>query len=150
MNLSQHFLLHEFARSSMAARMGRDIVVPVDVIPRLRVLCTEVLEPLRIDMGRPIFVLSGYRPEWLNKAVGGSLASQHMSGEAADFVMAGFRPIDVCRRIIALDLPFDQLILEFDQWVHVSFSTRHRQQVITARKIEGKTTYLSGIVEVQS
>lgn len=147
MKLTPHFNLEEFTRSETAARMGRKVVIPDEYVPDIRDLCVNILEPFRVDVKRAVFILSGYRPPWLNRKVGGSALSQHMVGEAADFVVSGMTPIQACRRIVALELPFDQLILEFDRWVHVSYGHTHRRQVLTARKIKGKTRYLPGIQE---
>lgn len=147
MRLSKNFSLEEFAYSQTAARMGRPVVIPDAIVPAIRSLVVEVLQPLRSDVRRSIWVMSGYRPAWLNKAVGGSSRSQHMTGEAADIQVSGLSPIQVCRRIIALELPFDQLILEFNQWTHVSHSPRNRRQVLTAKKVAGKTVYLNGLEE---
>jgi hypothetical protein len=33
-------------------------------------------------------------------------------------------PDDVCKALIASDLPFDQLIREFDRWTHISVPNR--------------------------
>lgn len=44
--------------------------------------------------------------------------------------------------IIEMNLPFDQLIDEFDMdWVHVSFGPRNRRQILHAKKVNGKTIY---------
>lgn len=145
--LTDHFALHEFARSERAARLGRPVEIPEAVVPALQYLCETVLEPLRARTRRAVFVLSGYRPPWLNRAVGGSARSQHMRGEAADVLVAGYSPREVCERIIALGVPFDQLILEFDQWTHVS-AVRDRPprgRVLTARKRQGVTVYMEGL-----
>lgn len=147
MRLTKHFYLREFTHSETAARMGREVEVPDELVDDLKLLCERVLEPLRVDLKRAIFVISGYRPPWLNRAVGGSKASQHMIGQAADFIVSGMTPMQACRRIVALDLPFDQLILEFDRWVHVSVNERPRGKVLTARKINGQTVYSPGLVE---
>lgn len=148
MILTRHFNLEEFAHSQTAARLGRRIEIPDEVVPAIRALCVNVLEPLRSDVRRSVWIMSGYRPAWLNKAVGGSKKSQHMKGEAADIQVSGMTPRQVMRRIIALELPFDQLILEFDEWVHVSHSTEgNRSSVLTARKVDGATRYYPGILE---
>lgn len=147
MKLTPHFNLDEFTRSETAARMGRKIEIPEAVIPNIRLLAETVLEPLRVNLRRSIFILSGYRPPWLNRAVGGSKTSQHMTGQAADIVVSGYTPAQVARRIVDLGLPFDQVILEFDRWVHVSVAPRPRGSILTARKKAGQTLYLPGIVE---
>jgi hypothetical protein len=85
-----------------------------------------VLEPLRVAMGKPIKISSGYRCEKLNKAVGGVYNSQHLKGQAADIDIQG--DMEFGRKIfdyIKNHLPFDQLIWEHTAsgtyWVHVSF-----------------------------
>jgi hypothetical protein len=144
--LSRSFWLHEFTRSQTAARLGRDIVPDATEIEALTKLCMNVLQPLRDAIGVTITINSGLRPAWLNPLVGGSKTSQHMKGEAADIIAQGFPPFELCREITNLGLPFDQLILEFDQWSHVSYSSLMRGVVLTARIIEGKTVYLPGLV----
>ena len=143
--LSKSFWLHEFTRSQTAARMGRAIVPTQAEIDALTELCVNVLQPLRDNIGVSITISSGLRPVWLNRAVRGSLSSQHIQGEAADIVAQGFTPRRLCERILDIVLPFDQLILEFDQWTHVSYSVRMRRAVMTARVVDGRTTYLPGL-----
>lgn len=147
MRLSEHFWLREFTRSQAAARFGRDIVVPEELMPNLRGLVGNVLEPFRVARGRPITITSGYRPPWLNAIIGGSMKSQHMKAEACDFVEAGAQPVETVTALAAMDLPFDQLILEFHRWVHVSWSVAPRRSILTATSVGGRTRYLPGIVE---
>ena len=147
--LSEHFSLHEFLRSDYAARIGREIVPSEKEVENLRRLCITVLEPIRLHLGRVMFITSGLRPEWLNTAIGGSKTSDHLEGRAADFVVHGMTPRQVCDRIVVMDIAFQQMILEFDQWVHISVPMLRgvpARQVITARRINGKTNYLSGLV----
>jgi len=150
MNLSAHFTLREFLVSQTAARMGR-VILPTEAdIRNLTRLCVAVLEPLRIDLGRPILITSGLRPAWLNAAIGGSKTSAHMDGRAADIDVPGLTPLDVCERVRALSLPIDQCILEFPPhgWCHVGIAqegARPRNQYLTARTVSGRTVYSMGI-----
>lgn len=147
--LSEHFWLSEFTRSDYAARNGLEIIPTELETENLRRLCTTVLEPVRLELAVPMFITSGLRPVWLNKAIGGSSTSDHMQGCAADFIAYGMSPRRVCERIVKMDLPFKQLILEFDQWTHVSVPVLRLmagQQVLTARRNNGKAEYLVGIV----
>ena len=149
--LSAHFWLREFLRSETATRMGLKIETPPeDIIGNLARLCHEVLEPFRVILGAPVTVLSGWRPPWLNTAVGGSVRSDHMVGRAADFVVAGIGNAEVCRRLAATTLPFKQCILEFPPlgWVHVSAPApgmAAKREIITAVKHDKTTVYLQGI-----
>jgi len=42
------------------------------------------------------------------------------SGCAADIRVVGMTPNEVVNAIIAANLPYDQVIREFDRWTHVS------------------------------
>src|SRR5437660_12788445 len=121
MQLSTHFKLEEFLRSEVAARMGRPITIDDPHIQTNLVdLCEEILEPLRLLLGAPITILSGYRPEWINSMIGGAKNSAHIHGRAADIVVAGMTPIAVCTMVKDSKLLFDQCILEFNEWCHVA------------------------------
>ena len=157
--LSPHFARAELTRSQTAIRLGRPVVVAhgSQIETNLTRLCLSVLEPLRkhlrlIAPEATIHVSSGYRPEWLNRAIGGSGRSQHCQGLAADIVVPGHTPLDVCYGIEALHLPFDQLIHEFGGWCHVSVAapnTTPRRQMLTARRDrEGRVEYVLGLQEV--
>ena len=152
--LSPHFTLAELTRSEAATRMGLDNTPSPDVIVNLRALCEKVLEPLRVAIGKPLRVNSGYRGPLANTAVGGSNTSQHSKGEAADVEVDGMDNTQLAKKIIELKLPFDQLIAEFvdpdrpgSGWVHVSHkrSGPQRGQVLRAVALKGKTAYLPGL-----
>ena len=148
MNLSAHFSLDEFVTSETAARMGRAIEPSEDDLRNLTRLCVTVLEPLRIDLRRPIHITSGLRPPWLNQAIGGSKSSAHMDGRAADIQVTGMTPLEVCQRVVALGLPVDQVIHEFGSWCHVGIAKadeQPRRELLTARVVSGKTVYESGV-----
>ena len=108
----------------------------------MKALIENVLDPLRIAINSPIIVTSGYRSPSLNKALGGSSTSQHLRGQAADIRSKIIKPELICQIIVDLKLPFDQLINEFDQWVHVSYNAhRKRGEYLKAKKVNGKTIY---------
>lgn len=113
----------------------------------LRRLAEGILQPLRDAVGVPVNVSSAYRSKRVNAAVGGATNSQHVLGEAADIVVAGMSPKEVCQKIIDMGLPFDQLIQEFGRWTHVSRGPKNRRQVLTAvRGSNGRTRYVPGLV----
>jgi len=148
MNISKHFRLEEFLRSEYATRHAIDMTPPPVVMQNLAVLATNVLDPLRDRAGCPIIVTSGYRPAALNSRIGGASSSQHILGEAADIISTKITPFNLCKMIIEAKLPFDQLIYEFGEWAHVSFRAGQlRQEVLTARKVEGKTKYMLGLLK---
>ena len=149
MKLSAHFELAELVHSQTAARCGIDNSPPAAVLTELVRLATLVLQPLREAIGRPIVISSGYRSPKLNAAVGGAKESAHMLGQAADLVVPGMAPLQVCRVIVSMGLPFDQLIHEFGEWSHVAVTPAGvgpRRQVLTARRdARGRTVYTEGI-----
>jgi zinc D-Ala-D-Ala carboxypeptidase len=155
MKLSANFDLSELTRSGTAQRLGISNQPTPEHLESLKLLCENILQPLRENLGRPIRVNSGYRSEALNMAVpGSSPKSQHCRGEAADIEVDRFPNKDLAQKIIDLGLPFDQLILEFyvpgepnSGWVHVSHKPNGEQrgQVLRAIKQDGKLQYLTGL-----
>lgn len=133
--LTPHFSLDEFTRSTTASRLGICNEPSADSISNLQNLCQEVLEPLREHAGQPIVISSGYRCRRLNKAVGGVTRSQHCTGEAADIHLPDMDTGHEWFVYIKDHLRFDQLIWEYSDgvsWIHVSLKRQwsdNRQQV---------------------
>lgn len=143
MRLSPNFTLSELERSQTALRLGIDNLAPKEAVERLAALCVQVLQPIRDHFG-PVHISSGYRGPALNARIGGSRRSQHMRGEAADIVIAGVTPIEVCRWIEDSAIEFDQLIYE-GEWTHVSYAAQRRRQVLTAH-FDGGVRYSKGLI----
>jgi zinc D-Ala-D-Ala carboxypeptidase len=140
MMLSPHFSLAEFVVSETAARKGLDNTPPADAVANLRRVAMG-LEGVRILLGVPIIIKSGYRSVALNRAVGGARTSQHITGHAADFLAPGFGgPRHIADRMIQAGIEFDQCIVEFPNspgggWLHCSFvqqGARHHALIIDA------------------
>ena len=136
-HVSMHFTIEELCASDTAKARGISNKPNTEQIINLVYLAANVLEPLRVAMGEPIKIGSGFRSPALNKAVGGVGNSQHMKGQAADLCIDG--DIEKGKRwfnYIRLHLPFDQLIWEHNSkgsyWVHVSFRSdgKNRRNVI--------------------
>lgn len=104
--LGRYFSLGEFTVTST----GLVNVPAPQAIANLRALVSNVLDPLREDIGAPIRITSGYRSPEVNAAIGGSDTSDHMYGRSADFKADGWTASQLADRIEALGLPFDQLI----------------------------------------
>ena len=84
--LSDHFRRHEFA--CRCCGTGGDKMDPKLIF---------LMEKLRIILGQPIYITSGYRCPAHNKAVGGAASSYHMKGMAADITVPKLSPFDVAR-----------------------------------------------------
>ncbi|MDD2136227.1 D-Ala-D-Ala carboxypeptidase family metallohydrolase [Pseudomonas kurunegalensis] len=142
MLITPHFTLDEMIVSQLAARDGFDNTPPPQARANLQLLC-GALEQVRALFDAPIIISSGYRSEKVNQLIGGSPNSQHVQGLAADFTVIEVSPRDTVRRISNSTIAFDQLILEFDRWVHLSVTCdTPRRQVLTLRKGAG---YLPGL-----
>ena len=92
--LTPHFSLEELTTT----KTGISNIPHENDINQLRILCRDILEPLREQISQcyghrdvsglpvyiPLIVDSGYRCPVLNKFVGGVPTSQHLLGQAAD------------------------------------------------------------------
>lgn len=101
-------------------------------IDNIKRLINDLLDPIREKWNKPIKVNSCFRSESVNSAVNGARNSQHKTGEAADITTGN--PTDNKRLfdlIVSSGLTFDQLIDEKNfTWLHISLSTRNRQQIL--------------------
>lgn len=133
MNLSPNFTFEELTHtdhreldntpteSEKCIIDGKEVMVNASAnLTRL----ANFLEQLKIVLGgKPIMVNSAFRSEAVNTAVGSKNTSDHRRGCAADIRVPGMTPDQVVRAIIASDLPYQQVIREFDRWTHVSITT---------------------------
>jgi zinc D-Ala-D-Ala carboxypeptidase len=120
MNLSENFTYDELTRSETAARHGFDNTPnesEVDNLKRLAALLEEVKKAVG---GKPVMINSGFRSKQTNDAVNSKDSSQHRLGCAADIRVPGMTPRQVVEACIEAQVPFDQIILEFDSWTHIS------------------------------
>jgi hypothetical protein len=151
MQITQHLSLAEVTRSETAKRKGISNMPTPEHLENFKNLGINIFEPIRRYFDKPIHISSGYRSKALNTAIGGSLTSQHCTGEAIDIDMDGNSNGITNKHIfdyIKQNLNFDQLIWEFGtkdnpDWVHVSYesSGKQRKQVLRAVKQGGKTAY---------
>ena len=167
--LSPHFKLNEFTKSRTARENGIDNTPPPEAVENLRALCIHTLEPLREALGLPIIITSGYRCKVLNERITHhSATSQHMQGEAADFVVQGSKIKVQGSKINALtgsskikvqgenrrellikafrtiilndDIDFDQLII-YPSFIHVSYVREGRKNRNKLTKADGHGHY---------
>jgi zinc D-Ala-D-Ala carboxypeptidase len=100
---------------------GKEVLIDaVANLPRLAAFLEEVKKVLD---NKPIIVNSAFRSEDVNSAVGSKNTSDHRRGCAADIRVPGMTPDEVTKAIIASELPYQQVIREFDRWTHVSITT---------------------------
>jgi putative chitinase len=117
MNLTEHFTLAELTHTDHRQFDNTPNDAERANLQRL----AEFLELVKVALGgKPIMVNSAFRSKAVNDAVGSKDTSQHRLGAACDFRVPGMTPDAVVRAVIAANLPFDQIIREFDAWTHVS------------------------------
>ena len=132
MHLSEHYTLGEVTKTSVKTADGN---IPSHVaIENLKNLCENWLEDLRYshntlygDKDEPIIITSGYRSPEVNRAVGGSPTSNHLTGCAVDIRCAGIEQALRYANIL-LDISdgtkqdYDELFIERSKqgryWIH--------------------------------
>lgn len=130
--MAKFFTKSELTRSDTARIRGIDNTPTPKASAALDALMWNVLDPIRRMWGKPIIVNSGYRCPKLNAAIGGSVTSQHMKGEAAD-ITAGdpTKNKELFDMIAQSAIPFDQLIDEKNyRWIHVSYRPNGRRNIL--------------------
>lgn len=150
-NFHPEFCQDTLCHSDTAVRCGLDNRCPPDLqgnLSRLSALLGEIQKSLNIPTGA-LIINSGFRAEVLNARVGGVPNSQHCLGLAADVICPVLgTPFDLAHAIAQSSCNFDQLILEFGKWVHVSAApidcTPRRECLSIFSTQEG---YLEGITK---
>jgi zinc D-Ala-D-Ala carboxypeptidase len=147
--LTEHFTLEEVTQSSTASRLGIDNSMPPSLMPA--VLKTAVgMEKVRAALGnKPISIDSWYRCIALNSRLGSKNTSQHLKGEAVDFICPAYgTPTQIAKTLVDAQslIRFDQIILEHT-WIHISWNsnpdTPQRGQVLSLLSTGGYSTGLT-------
>lgn len=126
-----NFTISELIKSDTAEKNGLNNTPDINSLDNLLELIFYVLQPLREKLGKPIIITSGFRSGKVNELVGGVDNSQHLYGQAVDFVVNGMTPEQVVEFVKKSGIEFDQLINEYDQWTHISYNKGHnRKQVL--------------------
>jgi zinc D-Ala-D-Ala carboxypeptidase len=132
MNLTKNFQLDEFLISETAGREGfnEQFTPPQHVIDSLKILCENILQPLREALPNGVIkVSSGWRCQRLNEHIGSKPNSDHLKGFAADVnYFEGTKELNVklFNKVLELNLPFKQMIKEYGTashpaWIHLSY-----------------------------
>lgn len=154
MNLAKNFTLAELTQSAYAERQHLDNTPTPEIVSEL-LLTAEMLQDIRdylsLKNGRdtPLVGISGYRSILVNRGIGSTDRSDHVTGKAADFKAVGMTPFDVCQMLVPkLDaFGIGQLINELT-WVHVSRKPQAKEinRVITIDKLGTR----AGLVQVRN
>ena len=126
-----NFKISELIHSEIAERCKISNMPDIKSLDNILNLIVYCLQPIRDIIAKPMIISSGYRSKALNKKVGGSVNSQHLSGQAVDFTVKNMKPDEIINIIKKNNIEFDQLINEYDRWVHVSFNSgKNRKQIL--------------------
>jgi hypothetical protein len=141
MKFSEHFDSSEFEHAGAA--------IPEDCYPVFTALCTEILEPVRLFVGGPLTITSGYRTAAENAATHGSKTSEHLATD--EYCAADFTFLNVFGKLVSVRatfdwmrnnpaLPFHQVILEHgangSSIIHVSYN---KTKIGIRKALEGAT-----------
>lgn len=140
--LSANFTYREFLVSQEATRRVIKNIPSNNDIENLYKLATTLEEIRSLVGNNPIVITSGFRSSELNRAIGGSRHSAHIDGRAADIICPKFgSPKKLFNTIKNSSVKFDQIIDEYEDWVHFAIAKRNRKQILTARIVGGETQY---------
>jgi len=140
------FTLWEFIKSSVATRLNIDNLPKENYIwTNLKDLAINCLQPIRDQFNIPIRILSGYRCELLNIAVGSSKNSNHCFGLVADI-----EPVSYDIKLISIldwifkNLEFKELIAEYfpGGWIHIAYQKEYNKKVL---KLKDKNHHYSKV-----
>ncbi len=137
--LSEHFTLGEFTKSNSHPEVYN--VPSHEAIQNLKRLCTwlEVLRERYNDKygvgEEPIRINSGYRSPQLNRAIGGAVNSNHLTGCAVDIRVENMEQL-LRYAVILMDYAdeskqdFDELLIEKNRygaiWLHFAVRPKDR------------------------
>lgn len=138
--ISEHISLAEATKSQAAIRAKIDNTPDAKQMAAMKNVAEKCFEPLRKFHGKPIAVTSFFRNAAVNKLIGGSATSQHMTGEAMDIDADVFNNGITNKQVfewLKKNVEFDQLISEYGtvdkpDWIHVSYRLdgKNRKQVL--------------------
>tara|TARA_R110002110_G_scaffold16569_34_gene71729 strand:- start:35 stop:817 length:783 start_codon:yes stop_codon:yes gene_type:complete len=145
MKLGKYFELWEATASSTAARLGISNQPDAEQLANLERTVQTLMDLIREEFGA-IRVTSGLRVPELNAAISGSSStSYHCFGLAFDFSPYASVPLSkIVDWVIKSDLPYDQIIYEYDSWIHIGAAKdgrAPRKQALMKFSNEGYKTY---------
>ena len=109
--IGQHFKVQEFA-----CKDGSQVVFIDDYL-------VSILDILRNQVGKPVYINSGYRTPTRNKAINGAKYSYHMRGMAADIRVEGMTAKEIANKLDKI-IPNECGIIVYSTWVHIDTRTK--------------------------
>lgn len=137
LRLSPNFTLYEFCYHPVADYHDWYNIPDARGIVLLRLLCRQILQPVRDHFGRPVRIVKGFTCPRLGRQLGDAPNSTHLTGLGVDFKIRGISPRSVVKWI-AENLEYDIMMFEFDDysplchddpWIHVSYSVNGNRKL---------------------
>ena len=120
--MTLNFSISELIYSDTAIKHNINNMPDIKSLDNMLNLIYYCLQPIREKLNKPMIISSGYRCREVNSLVGGAQNSQHLKGEAVDFMVKGETVQGLIFKISTMGIAYDQLINEYDSWVHISYS----------------------------
>lgn len=143
MKLTKNFTLEELTQSAYAERQHLNNTPPAEVVTEL-LETANLLQNIRDYLTHrngydtPLINISGYRSILVNRGIGSTDRSDHITGMAVDFKALGMTPFNVCQMLLPRldEFGIGQLINELS-WVHVSRKPQEKEvnRVVTIDKL---------------
>lgn len=105
-NVGKYFKVKEFA-----CKDGSQVVFIDDYL-------VSILDILRNQIKKPVYITSGYRTPTRNRIVGGAKYSYHMRGMAADIRVEGMTAKEIANKLNKI-IQYGCGIIVYDTWVHI-------------------------------
>ena len=133
-----NFSISELCKSDKAKQYNITNMPNIEQLDNMLNLIVYCLQPVRNMLNKPMIISSGFRCPQLNKLVGGVANSQHLSGQAADFIVPGESVAGIIFKIQTSNIEYDQLIHERingKEWVHISYNKgKNRRQYLQIKQ----------------
>lgn len=130
----KYFDLEEMTHSATAIEYDIDNTPSPEVEKNIELLVDELLDPIREELGLPIYINCCYRNNEINKLVGGSKTSYHLIGSAVDcWCKDNEKLLEIVKKH-----DFDQ-IFYYGSWMHIGYRNsqsglKNRKQFFDKRK----------------
>ena len=124
--ITEHFSLDELTTTNNKKLRDKNYQYGLSKMTQMNILA-HFCEQVRLVVGCPMKITSGIRCEELNTLVGGSKTSQHLKGEAIDFIPTKIKIQTAFKKIRTSKLDFGQLIIEKSgksEWINISIGIK--------------------------